>query len=129
MDNKQLFLNTSYKPYDHERQSVTFNKFLLNSFLCSLELDEKYKILNIHCSRADVSLIFNTGRNIICNFNLPKLCILDNELKCPRVSQVRSWLIKCRYLRHVMKKCINHRNLITNLKNNAKLQLNILLEI
>ena len=46
LDNKQLFLNTSYKPYDHERQSVTFNKFLLNSFLCSLELDEKYEILN-----------------------------------------------------------------------------------
>ena len=90
----------------------------------------RYQTLNcVHCSRADVALTFNTGRNIICNFNLPKLCILDNELKCPRVSQVRSWLIKCRYLRHLMKKCINHRNLITNLKNNAALQLSILLEI
>ena len=90
----------------------------------------RYQTLNCaYCSRSDVALTFNTGRDIICKLNLPKLCILDNELKCPRVSQVRSWLIKCRYLRHVMKKCINHRNLITNLRNNAKLQLSVLLEI
>ena len=46
LDNKQLFLNTSYKPYDHEKQRVTFNKFSLNSFLTSLQLDVQYEIFS-----------------------------------------------------------------------------------
>lgn len=89
-----------------------------------------YETLNCkHCSKLNTSVSFNEGRNLIFNFTLEKLCIFENEMNCPRVTQVRSWLVRCRYLRHIMRKCKKHKSFVKNLKDEVKLKWVIFVKI
>ena len=89
-------------------------------------IHKKLSYESIHCttcSKSNVIIPFNARRNIICNIDLPSLCTFEKESNCPRATQVRSWLIKCRYLRYLMRKCKKHRCFVQNLKNLVKLKL------
>ena len=86
-----------------------------------------------HCSFCirDQILSDNVRRRIICKTNdkLMNLCVFARDLNCPRVIQAEAWLKKCRYLKHKMMKCKNHRSFVSKMKEKTEIERKIINQI
>lgn len=107
---------------------MTGSKCLASSLVrLSKKMAEKMEIKTIHCKKCCKNPILSVSesRKICCKIaqeKFSKLCIFASDSKCPRVSQLESWLIKCRYMRNKMKKCTDHRLFVINLKKEIELE-------
>lgn len=104
-------------------------KAALYTFYLS-KMHKKLEYAIMHCPSCKKKTLSNLeSRKILCSSTFPSLCIFQNQNKCPRVDQTRTWLIKCRYLRHVMRKCKTHSSLIISIKRKIELKYELINKI
>ena len=89
--------------------------FLVVHILKRIHKKLEYSTLN--CNTCKKKKINNDiSRDIVCKVKIPAICIFSSQSKCPRIDQVKNWLIKCRFLRHVMRNCVKHRSFMMKMK-------------
>lgn len=62
-------------------------------------------------------------------FQTKRLCIRNSDNACPRVSQVRDWLIYCKFKRYFMSKCKEHSSLYKKIKEDVEIRYSVMTEI
>lgn len=113
----------------------TKNSCLASKIVKSLKkIHKKLERKTIHCPSCsrDKILSDDVSRKISCKLKIEKLinlCIFARDLNCPRVSQAEAWLMKCRYLKHKMGKCKNHKTFVSEMKKESEIKRKIINQI
>lgn len=103
---------------------------------CIMKIHKKVEFKTIYCKfcnkgrkikEIDRQRIFNKTK--VPRFQTKRLCILNADNKCPRVKQVRDWLIYCKFKRFSISKCSMHSGLFKKLKEDFEMRNSVISEI
>lgn len=103
---------------------------------CIKKMHKKLACKTVHCKVCNkVRKMKEIDRRRILNktkapcFLMSRSCISNSDNGCPRVKQIKDWLIYCKFKKYNISKCKKHACLLKKIKLDAELKFSVISEI